>query len=213
MKQMTKKRSVWLWIGAALLGVTAIAAGLLLWQQSAVFGFARPVEESEQQLRLSLVEEAESWLGTQAGDADHLKILDIYNSHEPLAQGYIVTPEDAWCATFVSAMAIELGLTEHIPTECGCQRQIGLWQAMGRWEEDDGYEPLPGDIIYYSSQGPLTGDCTAWSDHVGIVAGTWHGWIKVIEGNYGDKVACRYIPIDHKDIRGYALPDYAAAAQ
>ena len=118
--------------------------------------------------------------------------------------------EDNWCAAFVSVAAIQSGLTDIIPTECGCQRQIGLWQELGQWEEDDSYEPLPGDIIYYSSGAPLFGDNTKWSDHVGIVVGTWHGWIKVIEGNYGDMVAYRYIPINAVNIRGYATPDYAS---
>ncbi len=172
------------------------------------YAFTRSVSDDERELRLSLVHQAEAWLGTEEGSPAHAQIIDIYNRHEPLAQGYEVKPEDNWCAAFVSTAAIQAGLTDYIPTECGCQRQIDLWTELNCWQEDDSYEPLPGDIIYYSSKGPWFGDNTEWSDHVGIVVGTWHGWIKVIEGNYGDMVAYRYIPVDDVSIRGYAIPDY-----
>ncbi len=173
------------------------------------YAFTRAVSDDERELRLSLVHQAQTWLGTEGGSAAHAQILDIYNTHEPLAQDYTVKPEDKWCATFVSTCAIQTGLTDIIPTECGCERQIKLWQDLDCWEENDAYEPLPGDIIYYASDGPLTGDNTAWSDHVGIVVGIWHEWIKVIEGNCNNVVAYRYIPIDDASIRGFAIPNYA----
>ena len=100
-------------------------------------------------------------------------------------------------------------MTDIIPTECGCQRQIDLFKKLGRWEEMDDYIPLPGDIIYYSSQRPI-GENTAWSDHVGIVVGTQGKWIKVIEGNYHEKVEYRIICTGDILIRGYGLPDYGA---
>ena len=99
-------------------------------------------------------------------------------------------------------------MTDIIPTECGCQRQIGLFDAIGRWEEEDAYVPLPGDIIYFVLKGDTSAACTAWSDHVGIVVGTNGNRIKVIEGNNGGAVRYRYISVDDPTIRGYALPDY-----
>ena len=188
------------------------AALWLLWPkaESYEYGFDREVSQAEQALRMSLVEKAESWLGSDEGSQGHLEILSIYNTHEPLAQGYLVQESDNWCATFVSAVAIQQGLTDIIPTECGCQRQIGLFQEIARWEEDDGYIPLPGDIIYYSGsdKDPFS-DCQGWSDHVGIVVGTCNGYIKVIEGNCNDTVAYRYIKVDSMGIRGFATPDFA----
>lgn len=173
------------------------------------YGFAREIPEEEQMLRLKLVETAESWLGSNEQDGSHKPIIDRYNQHEPLAQNYIVSYEDQWCATFVSTCAIESGFTQIIPTECGCQRQIELFQGLGTWEEADDYLPLPGDIIYYCRTNKDVGkDCTGWSDHVGIVVGTNGKRIKVIEGNYGDKVDYRYLPADALIIRGYAVPDY-----
>ncbi len=205
---MSKKKKIILWVCLAAI-LLALLAGLAVYAvQHGDYAFTRAVSDEERELRLSLVDEAKYWLGVQGGSPEHAQILEIYNTHEPLAQNYTVKPEDKWCATFVSACAIRLGLTEIIPTECGCERQIKLWQELKCWQEDDGYEPLPGDIIYYSSEAPLTGDCTTWSDHVGIVMGTWHGWMKVIEGNCNNKVDIRYIRINDSSIRGFAIPAY-----
>lgn len=174
------------------------------------YGFAREVGEAEKALRLELVAAAESWLGCKESDGSHKPIIDLYNSHEPLAQGYLVQYTDQWCATFGSAAAIKCGMTDIIPTECGCQRQIGLFDAMGCWEEDDAYVPLPGDYIFYVLDNTGPGDCTGWSDHVGIVVGTNGSRIKVIEGNNAWSVRYRYISVDDPSIRGYGLPDYSS---
>lgn len=172
------------------------------------WGFYWKVSPQEASLRLSLVQRAESYLGCKEEDLSHAPIIDLYNSHEPLAMGYTVTYTDSWCAAFVSTCAIQEGLTEIIPAECGCERQIGLFQQLGRWQEDDSSIPLPGDIIYYDWDWEDRGDCTGWSDHVGIVAGTKWPFLKVIEGNKDDCVSYRYLLINNKHIRGYGFPDY-----
>lgn len=177
--------------------------------KDAEFGFAREVSDSEQTLRLQIVQTAEKWLGCQESDNTHEPIIDIYNAHEPLAMDYIVQYTDQWCATFGSAVAIECGLTDIIPTECGCQRQIGLFDELGCWQEDDAYVPLPGDYIFYA-MGNKDAENTAWSDHVGIVVGTWNDYIKVIEGNYLESVRYRILKVDHVTIRGYGVPDYTS---
>ena len=130
-----------------------------------------------------------------------------------IAVGYVVQETDDWCATFVSAMAISCGLTDIIPTECGCQRQIGLFQELGTWEENDAAIPLPGDIIYYDWDSRSLGDCTGWADHVGIVVGTKWPFVKVIEGNKDDAVGYRIVLINDIHIRGYGRPDYASLLQ
>ena len=172
------------------------------------YGFSREISPEEQAVRLELVGAAQQWLGWKESDESFKPIIDLYNSHQPLAQGYVVKYTDQWCAAFVSAAAIQCGMTDIIPTECGCQRQIGLFDAIGCWEEEDAYVPLPGDIIYFVLKGDTSADCTAWSDHVGIVVGTNGNRIKVIEGNNGGAVRYRYISVDDPTIRGYALPDY-----
>lgn len=209
---MALKQKKWLWwiLGTAG-GCILILLTLLLFRQTATYGFAREVSEKEKSLRLEMVSTAESWLGTLEGYADHEELMQLYNSHEPLAQGYEMTLEDNWCAAFGSVVAIQCGNTDIIPTECGCERQIGLWQKLDRWEENDNYVPLPGDYIYYAwDEAWPFGDCTGWADHVGIVVGTAGPFIKVIEGNYGDQVAYRTILIGNYQIRGFGLPDYSS---
>lgn len=177
------------------------------------WGFYWKVSPEETALRMELVQTAESYLGTLEGDFRHQEILGIYNTHEPLAVGYVVQDTDDWCATFVSAMVIQCGLTEIIPTECGCQRQIALFQALGTWEENDAAVPLPGDIIYYDWDARGLGDSTGWADHVGIVVGTKWPFVKVIEGNKDDSVGYRIVLINDIHIRGYGQPDYASLLQ
>lgn len=158
--------------------------------------------------RGDILSTAAAYLGAEEGTDTHKAIIDGYNAHEPLAQGYEVQYTDDWCATFVSFCAIEAGLTDLIPTECGCERQIGLWMELEGWEEEDTYLPLPGDIIYYDWDVRTLGDSTGWADHVGIVVGTHGPFIKVIEGNKDDAVGYRYIIRWDPRIRGYGVPDY-----
>ena len=173
------------------------------------YGFARKIPEAEQAIRLQMVATAEKWLGCKESDGSFQPIIDLYNSHKPLAVGYLVQYTDQWCAAFGSAVAIECGLTNIIPTECGCQRQIALFEKLGCWEEDDAYIPLPGDYIFYATNNTAE-ENTAWSNHVGIVVGTNGNSIKVIEGNYNESVAYHIIQVDEITIRGYGLPDYAS---
>ena len=175
----------------------------------AEFGFAREVSEEETALRQQIVQTAQKWLGCKESDGSHEAIIDIYNAHTPLAMGYAVKYTDEWCATFGSAAAIACGLTDIIPTECGCERQIGLFDEMDCWVEDDAYIPLPGDYIFYALKNKNAVN-TAWSDHVGIVVGTWNEYIKVIEGNNVMEVRYRIIKVDDVKIRGYGVPDYAS---
>lgn len=172
------------------------------------FTYARDVSEAEKVRRDSFVATATAKLGINEGDGSHKTIIDAYNAHKPLAQGYAVSYDDEWCATFVSTVSIECGMTDIIPTECSCERQIKLFAGLGCWVEDDAYVPLPGDIIYYRLGNKDSGDCTKWANHVGIVIGTWDGKIRVIEGNNADKVTYRTLPIDDPIIRGFAVPSF-----
>ena len=193
-----------LWVLAGLASLCLLTVGFLwLYLPHADFGFSRETGNSAQ--RLELVNHATAYLGVKEGSGEHQAIIDGYNAHEPLAQGYQVQYNDDWCATFVSFCAIEAGMTDIIPTECGCERQIGLFRSIDRWVEKDSYLPLPGDIIYYDWDVRTLGNSTGWSDHVGIVVGTHGPFIKVIEGNKDDGVGYRYIIRWDPRIRGYGI--------
>lgn len=158
-----------------------------------------------------VVEQAKAWIGKNKADGTHKEIIDIYNTHKPLARGYKVKYTDSWCSTFVSAVAIKLGYTDIIPLECGCQQQIELFKKLGSWAETDSRTPQPGDIIFYDWDDNGKGDNVGWSDHVGIVEKVSGGKITVIEGNYSNSVKRRTLAVDGKFIRGYGVPKYDTA--
>lgn len=164
-------------------------------------------EEDGMSMRQKVVDIARSWLGKNEADGSHRSIIDLYNSHTPLARGYKVKYTDSWCATTVSAVAIAAGCTGVMPTECSCGNMIKLYQGMGRWKEDDSYVPEPGDVIFYDWDDTGAGDDTGWPEHVGIVEACDGKNITVIEGNYSDSVKRRYIEVNSRYIRGFGLPD------
>lgn len=167
---------------------------------------------TEKELREYFLNTAEQYIGYSEASGKHRKIIDIYNAHKPLARSYAVKYTDEWCATFVSAMSIKAGLTDIIPTECSCQRQIELFKKLGSWVENDSFVPQRGDIIYYDWGDSGVGDNTGWADHVGIVSSVSGGKISVLEGNRGDSVGYRTIAVNGKTIRGFAVPNYASKA-
>ena len=166
--------------------------------------------ETEKELREKVINAAKAWLNCRESDGTHKQIIDLYNSVKPLPRGYKVKYNDAWCTTFVSAVAIKTELTEIIPRECGCDAMIQLFIKMGRWCENDAYVPDTGDVIFYDWQDTGIGDNTGTADHVGFVCEVSGGEIRVIEGNKNDAVGYRVIAVNGKYIRGYGLPDYGS---
>ena len=155
-----------------------------------------------------VVKQAISWLGYNENDGTHKAIIDVYNKHKPLARGYKVKYTDAWCATFVSAVAIKLGYTDIIPTECGCPQLIELFKGLGCWVENENRKPNAGDIIFYDWEDNGKGDNKGAANHVGIVEKVSGSTITVIEGNKNNAVERREIAVNGKYIRGYGIPKY-----
>ena len=167
---------------------------------------------TEQQLRKKYVDYAITYLGCKESDGSFKKTIDLYNSHKPLAQGYKMKYTDAWCACYVSAMAIGCGLTDIIPLEVSCGRYITLAKQKGIWVESDSYTPKQGDLILYDWDDTGSGDAASGADHIGIVVSVSGKSIKVIEGNNGDAVAYRTIQVNGRYIRGFVTPKYASKA-
>ena len=167
---------------------------------------------TEHELRARVCAQARAWLGRREADGSHREIIDVYNQIVPRPRGYKLQYHDPWCAGFVSAVAQALGLTAWVFPECGCGPMIELYKKAGRWMEDDSYLPAPGDVIFYDWQDSGQGDNRGTPDHVGLVLEVAGDLITVIEGNCGNQVATRTLFRDNRYIRGYGLPDYAAAA-
>ncbi len=159
-------------------------------------------------LASTVLDQARAWIGCNEAAGTHKQIIDLYNSHKPLARGYVVRYTDAWCATFVSAVAIKCGMTDIIPIECGCGQMIQLFRELGEWDERDDRTPEAGDVIFYDWNDSGIGDNTGWPDHVGFVECVNGGNIVVIEGNNSDSVKRRTLPVNGKYIRGYGVPKY-----
>lgn len=155
-----------------------------------------------------VINQAKAWIGKKESNGSHKEIIDLYNTQNPLPYGYKVKYTDSWCATFVSAIAVKLGYTSIIPTECGCERMIELFKTLECWIEDENRTPEPGEIIFYDWQDSGKGDNKGWSDHVGIVEKVSGGKITVIEGNNSDAVKRRTLAVNGKYIRGYGVPRY-----
>lgn len=165
----------------------------------------------ENEKRRKVIETARKYLYCNETDGSHKQIIDIYNSHHPLARGYAVQYDDPWCATFVSSVAILLGYTDIIPIECSCAKMIELCQRQDMWVEDDSYLPEAGDIIFYDWDDDGKGDCTGHPEHVGYVTKVTNSNITVIEGNFKHAVRYHTVAVNGKYIRGYGIPRYGTA--
>jgi lysozyme len=155
----------------------------------------------------ALISVMEGWLGYSEKNGKYKKIIDIYNSHQPLARGYKMKYSDAWCDATVSAAAIQSEMTDLIGTEISCPRHIEIFKKKGIWKEDGTITPKRGDIILYNwhdSTQPNNGSPT----HIGVVTSVKNGKITAIEGNHKDAVGYRTIPVGWGYIRGYARPKY-----
>lgn len=160
--------------------------------------------------RNEIVKQAQAWIGLNESNGSHKKIIDIYNTINPLPVGYKLKYTDAWCAGMVSAAAQVCKATDIIPTECSCPRMITKAQNMGIWVENDAHKPQAGDIILYDWDDSGSGDNYGSSDHVGIVEKISGNTITVIEGNYSNAVKRRTMLVNGRYIRGYIVPKYEA---
>ena len=168
---------------------------------------------NEAQLRQKVADIISGWLGAAKGSSTHLEILRIYNNHQPLARGYKVQPNDAYCATTVSAAYIKAEISEYTGTECGCDKFIEIAKAKGIWIEDDGYAPRIGDAVFYDWDDSGVGDNRGSADHVGIVVQSSGSSFTVVEGNgSGGRVVKRVMTVNGRYIRGFLAPPYAQIA-
>ena len=170
---------------------------------------------TEKQIRAQVVATAEAWLGAKTGSAQHKEIIKIYNAQRPLPRGTQMQENWAWCAVFVSAVALKLGYRDIMPTEMSCHQMTLLYKQLGRWVENDAYVPSAGDVIFYDWQDGTNyaaTNNTGTPDHVGIVTACDGITIHVIEGNVNSEVAMRVLVVNGRFIRGFGIPDYASKA-
>lgn len=164
-------------------------------------------QDAEKRTAEAYLDVLRSWIGYSESNGKYKHIIDLYNSHKPLARGYAVQYSDEWCDTTVSAAAIKAGMTDLIGTECGCEEHVKIFKSKGIWNENGKITPKPGDIIVYSWRTAAQPN-DAYSDHIGVVESVQNGTITAIEGNKNESVGRRVIPVGWGYIRGYASPKY-----
>lgn len=191
-------------------------AGLVCDQDYAYSDFPKRIKESGRNgygaMRTQIVKLAESYVGSVRGDAKHKEIIDVFNTVQP--DGWPMNYTAAWCAAFVSAIAIKVcGKTQAaklFPLSANCGTIINKAKKMGIWVENDAYIPSPGDWILYDWDDTGRGEDTTGADHVGIVKAVSGGKITVIEGNMSNKCGTRTLAVDGRYIRGFVTPNYPA---
>ena len=168
---------------------------------------------TEAQLRKEYVDTALAYLGVKQWSKKHKEIVDIFNTVKP--DGWSMTYNAFWCATFASAMGIKaFGKSKAemvFPLSANCGTIVNKAKAMGMWVEKDSYKPKKGDWILYDWNDSGAGDCIGSPDHVGIVQSVGKN-ITVIEGNKDAAVGKRVIPVNGRYIRGFVVPKYSRIA-
>ena len=144
--------------------------------------------------------------GITEGDGDLVAIAlsQVGNvGGEPYWSWYGFSSHVDWCACFVSWCANECGYIEAgvIPRFAGCILGSNWFKSRGLWQ-DGGYEPRPGDIIFFDWEGD------GLTDHVGIVERVEGSRIYTVEGNSGDACRRNSYPIGSPVIYGFGCPAY-----
>lgn len=140
------------------------------------------------------------YLGYGESNGSHKKIIDIFNSSK--LKSFSVSYDDAWCAAFISAMAIETNMDKLIPISANCDEMYKKGVIMGIAITKDKWIPKIGDIVFYDWN--LNGEL----DHVGAVESINGINIHAIEGNKNDSVSYRNINYKNGTITKILRPRY-----
>ena len=140
---------------------------------------------------------AKNYLNVYEGSEEHKKLIDLYNSLNPLPRGYEVKYTDSWCMVFISDMVKLLGI-DNFPFECSVPIVYNDFLNNGLITNT----PKEGDLIFYSW------DYSNSPDHIGVIDKIEGNLITTIEGNYSDCVKCRTIDINNDCILAFGDMSY-----
>ena len=155
--------------------------------------------------RSTVVSTAAAWLGCKESNKSNKPIIDLYNKNMGTNFSYTT----AWCAMFVSAVAIKSGTTSIIVRGSYCPTVINTYKnskvSNYKYAAGPKYTPKAGDVIFFD-----------WNkngvpDHTGLVASVSGSTVKTIEGNYSDAVGYRTFSVGYSYVQGYGLPNYDEA--
>lgn len=111
-----------------------------------------------------------------------------------------------WCAYFVSWCAVQASISTTAITRSGDPHEIrNDLNSQGRYHLSQSrggtYTPAPGDLIFMY-------DTPSAPGHIGIVVSVTGNSVRIIDGNYQNKVCDRTLALSHTDIVGYGNPNY-----
>lgn len=129
------------------------------------------------------------------------RVIDIYNSFLPHPRGYTVKYSDQICATYVSAIFIDLGWTDIVPPECGAHQLFENMARLGCGIQDPQRVPIPGDLVFFGNSRYVTG-----IQHVGIVTAV--DGKRIYYYDAGLVIKRHILPVGHNSIWGYGVPNY-----
>lgn len=156
--------------------------------------------DNETIARNTVISYANRYVGTKEGSNTHNIIIDTYNTQKPLPRNYKVKYTDAWCATFVTYVFMQVGLRDIIYPECGCQEMLSHMNTA----KPNNSNCKRGNLVFYDW------DSNKHADHVGIITDVLENgkMLRVIEGNKNDMVDYRTVPVNSSTIQCIAIPKY-----
>lgn len=107
----------------------------------------------------------------------------------------------AWCMRFVWWCLDQLKLQVYPHPVWACIDAREIARNKGWWRARGAYSPKPGDqfiMLYSDEHGGLTG-----KGHTGWVLDTFPGGVITIEGNCGNRVACKRRSLGQLSLRGF----------
>jgi hypothetical protein len=123
------------------------------------------------------------------------------------AQRYMRGDALAWCAGFALWCIHQSDSRWRHAFEAQhykCRRVSGFVDVArenGVLRLREGYDPQPGDVIFFTN---ATSDVGIAGNHCGVVEDVGEGRVRTIEGNTSNRVARRDYAVDDKRILGYA---------
>jgi len=149
----------------------------------------------------TVIATAKAEIGYQEGfSGGHWNNIEKY---APAVPGLEWANGQAWCATFVSWVALTSKVADLFPRTASCPAAVSWWKSKGRWSE---YPSIGAQVLYGPGGGSHTGIVVAYD---GINITTIEGNTNTDGSAEGDGV---YLKTRHRTdpyVYGYGLPAYA----
>lgn len=143
----------------------------------------------ESELREKYLSQARMYMGAVGGSDQIYSLYDLYNNNLPAnvqkwgtRNTKMLRTYTEYCALFVSAIAIQAGLTSVVPVEIGVTEIINIAKKNGIWQPaGNAYGPQPADLIIFDWT--KNGVRDGYPDHIGLIERVDDKYYYTIEGN------------------------------